>query len=243
LKKGNMNLAIDVGNTKTKIGFFREDRLESTKTFESLSEINQFLESKEINSVIISSVKLQYEDILNKLTTIQNPILLSNKTPLPFKNLYKSETIGLDRIAAVAGVQALYPEQNTLVIDLGTCITYEVLEKGNIYHGGAISPGLHLRFKSMHNFTARLPLIEPETITNVIADNTRDAMQSGVVFGIQAEIAAYIQEVESKFSPLKTIITGGDAKFFESKIKEPIFAIPELVLMGLNAILRYNASL
>jgi type III pantothenate kinase len=238
-----MNLAIDVGNTKTKIGIFKNDTLELTKTFDSLSELNQFLDSKELNSAIISSVNIPYEDLLKKLSVLHKPLLLNNKTPLPFKNKYKSETIGLDRIAAVAGAQTLYPNLNSLVIDLGTCITYEVLEKGNVYYGGAISPGLYMRFKSMHNFTARLPLVKPEPISTYIADNTSDAMQSGVVFGIQAEIEAYIQEVKRKYSPLTTIITGGDAKFFESKIKAPIFAIPELVLVGLNAILRYNASI
>lgn len=237
-----MNIAIDVGNTKTKIGFFERDRLASTKIFSTLSELNLFLDTKEINLAIISSVNISYEDILNKLSNLKNPILLNLETPLPFQNQYKSKTIGLDRLAAVAGAKSLHPKKNTLTIDLGTCITYEVLEKGEIYHGGAISPGLHMRFKSMHNFTARLPLIEPETISEYIADNTKEAMQSGVVFGIQAEIEAYIQEVNQKYSPLTTIITGGDAKFFESKLKAPIFAIPELVLMGLNAILRYNAS-
>ncbi|MGJ3235792.1 type III pantothenate kinase [Marivirga sp.] len=237
-----MNLAIDIGNTKTKIGFFKEDRLESTETFNSLLELNQFLDSKETDAVIISSVNISYEDILKELKNLKNPILLNQQTSLPFKNEYKSTTIGLDRIAAVAGAQALHPEENTLTIDLGTCITYEVLEKGNIYHGGAISPGLHMRFKSMHNFTARLPLVKPEPIDAYIANNTIGAMQSGVVFGIQAEIEAYIQLVKRKYSPLTTIITGGDAKFFESKIKAPIFAIPELVLVGLNAILRYNVS-
>jgi len=237
-----MNIAIDVGNTKTKIGFFDEDRLESTKTFSSLSEINSLFDTNQTNSVIISSVNTSYEDILNELPHLEKPILLDHSTPLPFKNKYKSETIGLDRLAAVAGAQTLYPNHNVLTIDLGTCITYELLEKGKTYYGGAISPGLHMRFKSMHNFTSRLPLVEPESISNYIADNTKDAMQSGVVFGIQAEIEAYIQEVNRKYSPLTTIITGGDAKFFESKLKAPIFAIPELVLMGLNAILRYNAS-
>jgi len=237
-----MNIAIDVGNTKTKIGFFDEDRLESTKTFSSLSEINSLFDTKKTNSVIISSVNTSYEDILNQIPHLKNSILLDHSTPLPFKNKYKSKTIGLDRLAAVAGAQTLYPNHNVLTIDLGTCITYELLEKGKTYYGGAISPGLRMRFKSMHNFTSRLPLVEPESISNCIADNTIEAMQSGVVFGIQAEIEAYIQEVNSKYSPLTTIITGGDAKFFESKLKAPIFAIPELVLMGLNAILRYNAS-
>ncbi len=238
-----MNIAIDVGNTKTKIGFFKEDCLDSTKTFDSLSELNQFLNSKEIDSAIISSVNLQYEDIVNQLTNLHSHVLLSDKTPLPFKNQYKSNTIGLDRLAAVAGAQVLYPNQNALVIDLGTCITYEFLEKGKAYHGGAISPGMNMRFKSMHNFTARLPLVRPETVEDWISDSTEGAMLSGVVHGIQAEIDAYIQEIKSKYAPLTVIITGGDAKFFESKIKAPIFAIPELVLVGLNAILRYNVPI
>ncbi|WKV13580.1 type III pantothenate kinase [Marivirga harenae] len=238
-----MNLAIDIGNTKTKIGLFKEDHLESTETFESLYELNNSLDSYQIDSAIISSVNISYQNVLKELKNLNNPIFLNTKTPLPFENHYKSETIGLDRLAAVAGAQSLHPNDSSLTIDLGTCITYEVLENGNIYHGGAISPGLHMRFKSMHNFTARLPLIDPEPIAAYIADNTIGAMQSGVAFGIQAEIDAYIQEVKSKYSPLTTIITGGDAKFFESKIKASIFAIPELVLMGLNAILRYNVSI
>lgn len=238
-----MNLAIDVGNTKTKIGLFKEDHLESIKTFDSLSELNQFLDSKEIKFAVISSVNFQYEEILSQLSNLHNPVLLSNETRLPFKNQYKSKTIGLDRLAAVAGAQTLYPNKHLLVVDLGTCITYEFLESGKNYHGGAISPGMNMRFKAMHNFTARLPLVKPESVDTWISDSTEGAMLSGVVHGIHAEIDAYIQEVESKYAPLTVIITGGDAKFFESKIKATIFAIPELVLVGLNAILRYNVPI
>jgi type III pantothenate kinase len=238
-----MNLAIDIGNTKTKIGYFKEDCLASSETFDSLPELNHFLESKATDSTIISSVNVPYEDVLKILTNVRSPLLLTHQTPLPFKNQYKSPTIGLDRLAAVAGAQAIYPAENILVIDLGTCITYEFLDYKNIYHGGAISPGLYMRFKSMHNFTARLPLVKPEPISDLIANNTHDAINNGVVLGIKAEIEAYIQEVGTIYPALTTLITGGDAKFFESKIKAPIFAIPELVLVGLNAILRYNASL
>ena len=238
-----MNLVIDIGNTKTKIGYFKEDRLASSETFDSLPELNHFLESKATDSAIISSVNVPYEDILKILTNVKSPLLLTHQTPLPFKNQYKSKTIGLDRIAAVAGAQILYPTKNVLAIDMGTCITYELLEKGKTYLGGAISPGLFMRFKSMHNFTARLPLVKPEPISDLIANNTHDAINNGVVLGIKAEVEAYIQEVGTIYPALTTLITGGDAKFFESKIKAPIFAIPELVLVGLNAILRYNASL
>ena len=113
-----------------------------------------------------------------------------------------------------------------------TCITYEFLEKGNTYHGGAISPGMNMRFKALHNFTARLPLVKVDTVEEWISDSTEGAMLSGVVHGIQAEIDAYIQEIESKYEPLTVIITGGDAKFFESKIKATIFAIPEFSFSG-----------
>jgi type III pantothenate kinase len=238
-----MNLAIDIGNTKTKIGFFEKHQLASSKSFESLSELNQFLDPNEIDFAIIASVNLQYEEISSQLSKLNNPVLLNNDTPLPFINQYKSKTIGLDRLAAVAGAQVLYPNKNVLVIDLGTCITYEFLENGTTYHGGAISPGMKMRFKAMHNFTARLPLINPRIVKDWISDSTEGAMLSGVVNGIQAEIDAYIQEVERKYARLTVIITGGDAKFFESKIKATIFAIPELVLVGLNAILRYNVPI
>jgi type III pantothenate kinase len=238
-----MNLAIDVGNTKTKIGFFEEDRLEFTKTFDFISDLNLFLASKDIQHSIISSVNKANEDLIDELTNLQNPIFLDKETPLPFENKYKSQTIGLDRLAAVAGGQAIYKNKNVLVIDLGTCITYEVLEKGRNYHGGAISPGMQMRFNAMHNFTARLPLITAEAVEDWISNTTEGSMLSGVVHGIKAEVDAYIHEVKSKYSPLTIIITGGDAKFFESKIKAPIFAIPELVLVGLNAILRYNVSI
>lgn len=237
-----MNAAIDIGNTKTKLGLFEEDALVSVNIFDSLSDLNDFLGDVSIERSIIASVATPYSEISDTLTAIQSPLTLDISTPLPFSNNYKSKSLGLDRIAAVAGAQALYPNENVLVIDLGTCITYEVLEKGQSYHGGAISPGLHMRLKSLHNFTARLPLLTPENVDNLISNTTEGAMLSGVVHGITAEIEAYIQGVKEKYLPLIVIITGGDTKFFESKIKATIFAIPELVLVGLNAISQHNAS-
>ena len=238
-----MNAAIDIGNTKTKLGIFNGAKLFSLKTFDAIQNLGEELAGMTLEAAIVSSVKLSDAEIKEKLELPLGTIFLGMETPLPFQNNYQSNTLGLDRIAAMAGAQVLYPNEHVLVIDAGTCITYEVLEAGKIYHGGAISPGMQMRFKSMHNFTARLPLVKPEPIDSWVGNTTEKAMLSGVVHGIIAEMQAYILEIESKYSPLTVIITGGDAKFFESKIKPTIFAIPELVLLGLNAILRHNASI
>lgn len=238
-----MNAAIDIGNTKVKLGLFEEDKLVAFKTFNELKELADEIKKSAVSKVIISSVREDDELVKNLLDLKIEPFFLSYQTPVPFKNNYQSPTLGLDRIAVVAGAQALFPNKHTLAIDLGTCITYDFLEAGTQYWGGAISPGMHMRFKALHNFTARLPLINPEHHVDVIGNSTENSIQSGVVHGVSGEIGAFINTYKEKFNPLNVIITGGDAKYFESKIKATIFAIPELVLVGLNAILRHNASI
>lgn len=238
-----MNAAIDIGNTKVKLGLFEGTHLISFESFENLKDLSTAIEKKEIDQIIISSVKDSSEEIKKNLQFNNIPIFLDINTPLPFKNLYNSVTLGLDRIAVTAAASVLYPEQNTLAIDLGTCITYDFLEKGKHYYGGAISPGVHMRYKSLHNFTARLPLITTIQPIDYIGTTTEESIQSGVIHGISGEIDAFINFYKEKYNPLNVIITGGDTKYFESKIKATIFAFPELVLVGLNAILRHNASI
>ncbi|WP_188464138.1 type III pantothenate kinase [Marivirga lumbricoides] len=238
-----MNAAIDIGNTKAKLGFFKENELVAYKAFNELKELADEIKKSEVSKVIISSVREDDESIKKILDLREDPFFLNYKTPVPFVNNYQSPTLGLDRIAIVAGAQTLFPDQHTLAIDLGTCITYDFLEAGIQYHGGAISPGMHMRFKALHNFTARLPLINPAQQVDVIGNSTENSIQSGVVHGVSGEIRAFINTYKEKYNPLNVIITGGDAKYFESKIKATIFAIPELVLVGLNAILRHNASI
>lgn len=238
-----MNAAIDIGNTKVKLGLFEEDKLVAFKTFNELKEVADEIKKSHVSKVIISSVREDEQLVKETLNLKEEPYFLNYKTAIPFVNNYQSSTLGLDRIAIVAGAQALFPEKHTLGIDLGTCITYDFLEAGKQYLGGAISPGMHMRFKALHNFTARLPLINPEHQVDVIGNSTEKSIQSGVVHGISGEIEAFINTYKEKYNPLHVIITGGDAKYFESKIKATIFAIPELVLVGLNAILRHNASI
>jgi type III pantothenate kinase len=144
----------------------------------------------------------------------------------------------------VCGASYRYAEHACLVIDLGTCITYDYIDAEKNYRGGSISPGLHMRFKAMHTFTARLPLLEPAPDEIALTGtDTKQAMQSGVINGITCEIEGIIKEYRKKFGKLHVIFCGGDATFFENKIKESIFVTPELVLVGLNWILEYNVSL
>ncbi len=238
-----MNAAIDIGNTRAKLGIFEDDKLVSFETFNVLEDLTNVINKNNISKLIVSSVKEQNDVIKQLLNKDQEVFFLDFNTPLPFNNHYQSPTLGLDRIAVIAGAQTLFPDENTLAIDMGTCITYDVLEQGSHYNGGAISPGIHMRFKSLHNFTARLPLVTVDHEINILGKTTEECIQSGVIHGVSGEIGAFITTYKEKFNPLNVIITGGDAKYFESKIKATIFAIPELVLVGLNAILRHNAPI
>ena len=237
-----MYAALDVGNTLVKIGIFNADKLEEKYTFNSLDEVRPILSKKSIQKIIISSVKQAYEDIIEELQLQQNTLTLNFHTPLPFNNLYRSATLGIDRIALVAGAQNYFKEQACLVIDMGTCITYDLIDSQGNYKGGAISPGLDMRFKCLHNFTARLPLVGKSDDPVWLGDDTITSIQSGVIHGISGELNSFIAQYKKDHGDLKVILSGGNANYFESRIKASIFAIPELLLVGLNAILRHNAS-
>ncbi|MBL6445014.1 type III pantothenate kinase [Fulvivirga sp. 29W222] len=236
-----MNLALDFGNTFTKAGLFKGDELIEVIKVMELSEIDKVIADFHPEHVIVSSVSKSIEDIQQKLNGIPTTILRPD-LPLPFKIGYKTpQTLGLDRIAAVAGAQGAFPESNCLVIDAGTCFTYDFIDRQATYHGGCISPGISLRFKALHNFTANLPLIEFEKDVPLVGQSTKESIQSGVINGAIAEIREIIRMYSDKFGHLQIIICGGDAEFFENKLKASIFVAPELVLRGLNRILLYNA--
>ena len=162
---------------------------------------------------------------------------------LPIQNLYSTpETLGVDRIAAVCGAQTTFPNEKCLVIDMGSCITYDYLNEKGEYHGGSISPGLNMRFKAVHTFTAKLPLVKPLADPALIGTTTASNIQSGVINGLTEEIKGIISLYQHKFGNIRVILCGGDAHFFENKLKGVIFAIPELVLIGLNSILSHNVN-
>ena len=168
---------------------------------------------------------------------------LTHHTQIPILNRYKTpETLGKDRLAAVIGAQVEFPGQNCLVIDAGTCITYDLLTADKTYHGGTIAPGIQMRLEAMHKMTAKLPLAERSPLGPIIGTSTTTALQNGAQWGALLEAKAFIDQCEEHYGSLQVIFTGGDAGFFEKHLKRKIFVNQHLVLTGLNKILTYNAS-
>ncbi|MDX1627746.1 MAG: type III pantothenate kinase [Fulvivirga sp.] len=234
-----VNLIIDFGNTRTKAAIFDDKKLVETHGNINITGLRLLIDQYRPNYLMVSSVSTAPDKIKAELG--QDIFFLTHQTAVPFHIDYKTpETLGLDRIAAVAGAQALFPNQNCLVIDTGTCITYDFLDQDGHHLGGSITPGINMRFKAMHTFTANLPLLNFEKNVDLVGKTTKEAMQSGVLYGIIGEINEIIRRYEHKFATLQIIICGGDAKSFENKLKADIFASPELVLIGLNRILLYN---
>lgn len=239
-----MNLVIDYGNSAAKVGIFDHQNLIDKRVFDSGEALEQFVADLTTDNIIVSSVKTNAEVVASWVKAKGSKFILNKDLPMPVKNLYKTpETLGVDRLAGVCGAQQIFPFHNCLVIDAGTCITYDFLDKEGKYHGGGISPGLTMRFKAMQAFTARLPLVSLTDQAKLIGDSTETSIQSGVMNGTVAEIEGIIQRYQSQFTDLKVILCGGDTLFFENKLKASIFASPELVLVGLNSILIYNVSL
>lgn len=236
-----MNLALDFGNSYVKAGLFDKDSLVKVIERIALSEIHDLLVEHMPEKIIVSTVSTRADDIKPYVEGFE-VTFLSAQLPLPYTIDYKTPaTLGLDRIAGVAGAQGLFPQRSCLVIDAGTCITYDIIDKDGVYYGGGIAPGMNMRFKALHNFTANLPLVEFEENIKLVGQSTKESILSGVIYGTLAEIQEIIRMYSDKFRDLQIIMCGGDAKFFENKLKASIFVAPELVLRGLNRILLYNA--
>lgn len=236
-----MNLTIDIGNTSIKVGLFKDDNLEEVKKFNDLEALNAFLELKEKQAIAICSVRYKEEEIRGKVKGLEGAIFLNHQTKIPIGLNYDTPaTLGMDRLAAAIGAFQVYPNTTVLVIDSGTCITYDLIASGS-FMGGMISPGMEMRFKAMHEFTANLPLLDVESTDEMIGRSTATSMNNGVFFGLVGEINHHISQLMLKYPDLKVIMTGGDAHLFESKIKSDIFVAPEIVLLGLNGVLGYNA--
>lgn len=234
-----MNLIIDIGNTRTKVAVFNNNVINKLQIFDSNTfDINKLLDNNFSQPIILSSVKSEIKSINSTSTTI----FFDNKTPLPIKNDYKSETIGVDRLASAVGASTLFPNKDCLIIDLGSAITIDLLTKDQTFVGGNISVGMSLRFKTLYNYTEKLPLIEKSELVNLTSDTTEMAIRSGVVKGIVYELEGYINEYKKRYPEIKIILTGGDANFFEKQLKKRIFADENIVLKGLNRILEYNVD-
>lgn len=239
-----MNLVIDIGNTQGKAAVFLRETLLEKVIFpreEILQVIQKFYREYPIKKGMISSVAGLDENISAMIRTNYNFIFLGPDTKIPFENHYKTpKTLGVDRIALMSAASVQYPNHSVLVIDAGTCITYDLLTEENKYFGGAISPGIDMRYKALNQFTANLPLLNKEEEIPVVGDTTKSAMHSGVLNGIILEIDGIIAQQKHKNKKLTVILTGGDTNFLSKKVKSTIFAQPNFLLEGLNSILIHN---
>ncbi len=240
-------LVIDIGNTITKVAEPGDKELGEVSTWKSFIDLADMINQGSYDIVGIASVSGREQQLLDLINADIKVITLSSGTPLPIKVHYHSiETLGVDRIAGVVGAFDNFPGQNSLVIDLGTCITYDFIDNQNIYHGGAISPGLGMRLKGMHQFTGKLPLIEVTDLNDhieILGKSTKESLESGAFNGMLMEINGFISHFIGKYQGINIILTGGDSYRFESLINHPIFVAPKLVLQGLNRILDYNEKL
>jgi len=234
-----MILTIDVGNTQIKSAVFEQDTLIEKFVF-LLSDFQISIEKilkkfEKISVLVISSVGKLENEALNVFFGKVKIYIIDRDKVFPFVNNYATpNTLGIDRAVLASGAVLQYPNQNRLVIDAGTCVTYDFIDAQNVYHGGAISPGIRLRYEAMHNYTAKLPLLELNEPENIVGNSTKESMHSGVVNGLTFEIDGYIDALKSKNENFIIILTGGDANFLAKRLKNTIFANSNFLLESLN---------
>ncbi|MBT3647533.1 MAG: type III pantothenate kinase [Flavobacteriales bacterium] len=240
-----MNLIIDVGNTRIKAGVFDGDELIEVHT-EKLNTIDVLIEKIAPGrdwSAAIASVSVELSKV-NFLSDLKSVLHVNHKTPLPIESNYETpESLGIDRICGVVAANIKFPNQNCLVIDIGTCITYDVIDDQGYYQGGGISPGFEMRLKAMNHFTQRLPLVNPTSEFPSLGQSTEGSLLFGAGRGMAAEINGIINTFKADYQGLKVILTGGGSANFEPHLENPIFAAPNLILKGLNNILLHNQGL
>lgn len=242
-----MNLIVEQGNTRLKVAVFDDDRRIVSllrKDNNDASWIDEVFEQYHPGMGIMSSVIYSDGALVGALQKrLPYFLWLDENVPTPVKIEYETkDTLGKDRIAAVIGATFLKPGQNALVIDAGTAITYEIVEASGVYVGGNISPGLTTRFRALNRFTERLPLVTERNDVPLIGTSTESAILAGVVNGIIFEMDGYIDMLKKKYGDIFVFLTGGHSFYFERRLKSHIFADANLVLIGLNRILEYNAK-
>lgn len=242
-----MLVAIDVGNTRIKAA-----------VFEGYSLVNLYILEKEcfqkelkiifktyskITDLWVSSVsdieKRAFEGLLDSVKIH----FIGHLDSFPFHNLYATPaTLGLDRMVLAAGAVLQYPKTNRLIIDAGTCITYDIVDENDNYLGGAIAPGLRLRYESLHHYTAKLPLLTLEMPEKYIGNSTNQSIHSGVVHGVLHEIEGYISKFREDYENFTIILTGGDSDFLAKRLKSTIFANSNFLLESLNHLFQFDTN-
>ncbi|MEL7144775.1 MAG: type III pantothenate kinase [Bacteroidota bacterium] len=240
-------LLVDIGNTLIKTAVADQKQIIEFRNWSELVPMIDYVIEQGITLVFVVSVTDRHFEIKAALPEGVTLKVFDRQTPLPINNHYKTkDTLGLDRIVALMGAGELFPNRHNLVIDVGTCITYDLLDADNNYYGGAISPGIGIRLRSLHDYTSKLPHIEVEPQSEhpaVTGDSSANSILSGVLNGILFELEGFISSFSVQYEDLNTIITGGDGYRFESTIKAPIFVAPKLILIGLYRILKENEEI
>ncbi|MFV8343444.1 type III pantothenate kinase [Flavobacterium sp. XS2P39] len=240
-----MILAVDVGNTRIKAAVFEDSILVENFVFvknEVQKNIQNILKKfKKIADLVVSSVgdveKQSFLDFENDVKVH----FISHEDPFPFMNCYSTpKTLGIDRMVLAAGATLQFPNKNRLVIDAGTCVTFDFIDENNNYLGGAIAPGLRLRYESLHNYTAKLPLLTLENPKDLIGKSTSESIHSGVVNGLVYEIDSFIDEYRARYSNFIIILTGGDTDFLAKRLKNTIFANSNFLLESLSQTFQYK---
>ena len=236
-------LCLDFGNTRLKTALFENGNLKEVIVLNNdpVLHLQQIVQQYQPAASILSSVvnhDVQIEGLLKTKTKFHK---LNNQSKLPFTiPVGKPETVGADRLAIAAASVFLFPNNNNLVIGLGSCITYNFINQSHELVGGSISPGMEMRFKAMHHFTAKLPLVTTDWNVPLIGYDTKTNLQTGVVLGMAKEIDGMIEAYSEKFGNFNAVLTGGDIAIFEPHLKSKIFADPDLIFKGLYAISQIN---
>lgn len=239
-----MLITIDVGNSRIKVAVFEQNTQIELFAFEPIDaqkKIENILKKyPSATHSVISSVGKLNVTVLNYLQTHTRLQVINHETKFPFNNLYATpKTLGIDRMVVAAGAVLKYPNQNRLVIDAGTCITYDFIDEKDNYLGGAISPGIKIRYKSLNDYTANLPLLEKKEIEHYIGNSTENSIHSGIINGICHEIDGFISQYSLKNQDLTIILTGGDADFLAKRLKSTIFANSNFLLESLKTLSIY----
>tara|TARA_R110002167_G_scaffold262525_13_gene469172 strand:- start:2069 stop:2797 length:729 start_codon:yes stop_codon:yes gene_type:complete len=240
-----MNLIIDAGNTRTKFAVFDKGNLvfgkEADAPLAALAAKKICDLYPKISWSIISAVNNLDPKVIAVLSVFCPVHQVNYRSKTPYKNSYATpSSLGPDRIALATAAFYHNPKGNTLVIDAGTCITYDMVNDYGEYLGGAISPGLHMRYRALNEQTAKLPLLAPGESFDLIGNATESSIHSGVINGLCFEMDGFISQYRSRFSHLTVILTGGDAQFLSKRLKNTIFADSNFLLKGLNYLLEYN---
>ncbi len=243
-----MNLIVDIGNSRVKIAVMKLSNVVWSSVCDSFTsdDVTSLLLKYKITQAIVCSTRGEEatQAVAQMLReVIKRVVVFDRSTPIPIKNSYSTpETLGRDRLAAAVGARILSKADNQLIIDMGTAITIDLVTAEGGFEGGVISPGVGMRFRALHEFTASLPKCAPTERVVEIARSTTDAIEQGVMRGVEYELRGYIDRIEKKYDKIDIIFTGGDAKYFDKQIKNAIFAPSELIFVGLNRILEYNAK-